>query len=1768
MHILVSGPFTHLILTDLLFALEDLPAPNATLSSNVPPARSVGKLWPQSENSITLPQGHTITVNKTSHAFVITLSLSQVAGLDEVWQQEIFLRMQRQAVIFKPQLEGAELWESSIEQLLRLPRSWPLLASLLHDAAVIKPSNTPKMSTKSLQQLLARALLESLRCDGEKSRDVLVPALRPFSTVEVWSNLDEDLKIAITTWFTRFGSQEQPPEHVVAMRNGLEQDSAMTDSDFSTAFQELSVCPAHPARTQRRKRRKVLMEDPESRRLALLRRTTSLFTGVESVDISLIPEVAPSIYAKLSEEDRCAVWRCLIELAAHDFETTQATVSRLLETPDLRNDQRPRVLSAIAVKALVQRTEDAAYTALETSQFGKYCLAGINSSLRELRIAAGYLLPCFLRDDLPEDTKEQNRKYALQSLRVLSDRDVASEQETLILAWGQIAISCSDEELQLTLLRLVDYLGHPNPLVVGYAFSEIESISTAKGKRPPDLFQPFWRSVAVEVVKDLGSKPQKTQQLCDLLGMEVNAFLGHTERATLPTLVLTKKKHIIERIALARSNGSTATDVCMQPRSNLASILTKLLSQPRADAEDAALACLAEVAPEFRNTQIVDLVKLDPVLIACEMLKHCGEEQANEKQANEKQANENEDEDEDKKLVAYQAFQLVASIADRNPGQRKKGTRKDLEAFLENHLLGILTHFSTMLEIGPTPQPASERIRCLNGMIEMFVLTQGRVSVALPQIRACLQSALEQEDTREIAFDAWLSLIPVLDEEDVKTILDETLVIIIRHWSAISPTLHQKTHQMLGKLVKVHQMIFQDNIMTLPSLHGVPLLSKFAAEFDRLRNSESVESQARAFARRLRVDGDTLVFQTLTELVIFLDTNQEFIHDTAASEHPSVVLSDLVCALLDVTVRNTAPEAAELCGRALGIIGCLDPNRVEAVRKKRQLLILSNFETADECVDWIVFFFEDVLVKAFKSVTNARQQGFLAYTMQELLNFCGFREAEISRLRSTQPPDTLKRWDSLPAHVRVTLTPLLTSRYLVTSNSEVTVPKRKYPSFNPEYSHSHWLRSMTTDLLFKAKGDNAKAFFPLLARILSGQYLAIPRFIFPYAVLNVVLGGTVAEIKGITDEFLEILQAEPQSQSLSQQETVRLCSENVFAVLDYTSTWLREKRKNLSETRTAAYKTGQSPNEFDEDKAMGQIETIENFLASIPAQIVAHQAMACRSYSRALFYWDQHIRQKRSIIPTKSYVGDDEELFTTLQDIYSQIDEPDGLEGIAAHLPSVRELQTAINHKKAGRWTAAQAWFELQLAEEPDNPELQYDVLECLRETGQYAPLLRYTDSFFELEYFDIEKASRVGQMHLPLAAEASWMTGTLRSLEHRFDLARKVTNPDFNIGIGRLLLHASNRQESSFEQELHALRKSITDGLSVAGTDSLQACHNEVFKLHVLYELEALMRVSPENVPQLMKALDKRLHVIGSYVQDKQYLLGVRRSVMALRGDEVFSRQRCAGLWLTTARLARQSKNTSFAHHAVLNASAFGDHGARLEEARLLWHEGHQRQAILSLEAALKSNIFDAADSDPEYSLSNHFTTSLTASEPINGHPQNALTGKALLLLAKWLDASGQSQTKDMTDRYQLAARRHQRWEKGHYYLGKHYSKLLDAQKALPKDKRTQSFMTGELSKLVIDNSLRSIPFGNKYWHETLPRVLTLWMELGTDALVKAPREDQAITNKRIKSLEACNKQLQKYFERVPPYVFYHALPQLISRITHPHPDVWLQLRNIPLRT
>lgn len=143
-------------------------------------------------------------------------------------------------------------------------------------------------------------------------------------------------------------------------------------------------------------------------------------------------------------------------------------------------------------------------------------------------------------------------------------------------------------------------------------------------------------------------------------------------------------------------------------------------------------------------------------------------------------------------------------------------------------------------------------------------------------------------------------------------------------------------------------------------------------------------------------------------------------------------------------------------------------------------------------------------------------------------------------------------------------------------------------------------------------------------------------------------------------------------------------------------------------------KRSSAPKKGDE----ANITLIQRRLDAIPAELLSQRAIDCKQYARALFHLEPHIlRQKEESGDEADSV---QRALDSIQHVYTQIDEPDGLEGISANLKVIDLKQQILSHRKAGRWSRAQAWCEVQLAEEPNNVDVQLDLLTCLKESGQY----------------------------------------------------------------------------------------------------------------------------------------------------------------------------------------------------------------------------------------------------------------------------------------------------------------------------------------------------------------------------------------------------------------------------------------------------------------
>lgn len=648
------------------------------------------------------------------------------------------------------------------------------------------------------------------------------------------------------------------------------------------------------------------------------------------------------------------------------------------------------------------------------------------------------------------------------------------------------------------------------------------------------LLSPYWKVIGFSVIKDIINKPQKAQQLADLTEQSVRQLLVHTQTETLPHLVLSKRKDIVEKIAQARK--TSIVEVLTQPRANLTKILALLLSQPLVDVERSAMDTLAAVEPAMRessNNKLEAWIALDVTGIAIEILMLAADQEGAGKKP------------------FYDGFTTLTLLADGKTAQRKSVSKsKTLDAFCEAHILGIIAHFSDIIESPSAqgkavPRSLPERKRCIVAVGDLINLARYSVNGALPQIRACLQSAMADPELCDDTFTVWMAFLAALDADETMLVVDQTFALIVQHWTLFREDTQIKAKETILSLTKQYNAQLRERIEYLPSLAGIPMLSKTEAELVRFKDMVDTVKVFQAFSNRCKDQNAVVVRQALKELVTFLDVNQKDLHLSVVGQKPLSILAALTRSLLDASIRfaEDHTDITVLCAECLGIIGAVDPYKVETIREKKRVLMLSNFSKRDEDINFVAMLLEQVLVKVFLSTTNAKAQGWVAYVIQEMLKHCGFSGLHLSKPRSSQNSTEAQRWNEIPEAIRNVLTPFLNSKYSVNQNPALQYQGPTYPIFPTAASHGSWLQTFVYDLLRKGQGVNVEMVFPVLARVIRGYDLSIATFILPFAALNVVVSDNESNMSNVGMELLTVLQTKIQIPDQHNALMIKQCSE-------------------------------------------------------------------------------------------------------------------------------------------------------------------------------------------------------------------------------------------------------------------------------------------------------------------------------------------------------------------------------------------------------------------------------------------------------------------------------------------------------------------------------------------------------------------------------------------------------------------------------------------------
>ena len=99
---------------------------------------------------------------------------------------------------------------------------------------------------------------------------------------------------------------------------------------------------------------------------------------------TLVPKVCPACDGNMRELSALSYMdemRC---------EELMIIVVKLLDLPQVPSSDRPRITAMTAIRHLCMHTQTAKHLDLSVSPLGQWCLHALGSSLRELRLAAGY----------------------------------------------------------------------------------------------------------------------------------------------------------------------------------------------------------------------------------------------------------------------------------------------------------------------------------------------------------------------------------------------------------------------------------------------------------------------------------------------------------------------------------------------------------------------------------------------------------------------------------------------------------------------------------------------------------------------------------------------------------------------------------------------------------------------------------------------------------------------------------------------------------------------------------------------------------------------------------------------------------------------------------------------------------------------------------------------------------------------------------------------------------------------------------------------------------------------------------------------------------------------------------------------------------------------------------------------------------------------------------------------------------------------------------
>lgn len=388
----------------------------------------------------------------------------------------------------------------------------------------------------------------------------------------------------------------------------------------------------------------------------------------------------------------------------------------------------------------------------------------------------------------------------------------------------------------------------------------------------------------------------------------------------------------------------------------------------------------------------------------------------------------------------------------------------------------------------------------------------------------------------------WWRLVIVLKFDDIGPHVGTTVATFVAQWPQMKDEERRQAAKTLNYLLVEHTHELKPYFEDVISLDNIPELSVAAKRVKDLRAQWSFEQRINAILKRCNSDSIALATHSIFEMKEVLSANPKELSALARGDSFDPLMGRIYRTLLETAGRDGDHVEDIRIGsfECIGIIGALDPDRFTLPAKDPAFMMFSNFQDTEEAKDFALHLVEKVLVSAFRTSNDAKQQIQLAFAIQELTKFCGFTPKLLQQGSGTVSISNKvrQRWNAFTANKQTieTVAPLLEGRYGV---ERIPITHFPYPIYATSSTYREWIRSWTTDLIStvlevdetqrdiqeqEALRDAKKIFGGFRGVVTHSQDVAVAHFLLPHLVLYVMNVGDQAIRRNILLEINSVLQ--------------------------------------------------------------------------------------------------------------------------------------------------------------------------------------------------------------------------------------------------------------------------------------------------------------------------------------------------------------------------------------------------------------------------------------------------------------------------------------------------------------------------------------------------------------------------------------------------------------------------------------------------------------------